>query len=304
MKKFTVILLFFILSANCAPPRNIRQESRGSRQPVESSIKSTFNWNAKEQENTFENSDYSNNNKNNYHAPNLYNSNRDYRSSGTITRYGTYNNSPELKYKNEHENNNYIRNRFDTNKDNFKITRYMVQKGDNLIQISKKFKISLNDLKTTNNIKNENKIYVGMILKIPNNGFQNRKSSDTKAIPGKNITFSWPLKKIYNTKQDGRDGVKPIGIIITGENGSSVFPSAAGIVSKIGDMRGYGNYIIIKHNSRYLTIYSNLKDIKVNEGDEVSSNISIGRVDGNKLHFQIGHSGKPENPLIYLSRKS
>ncbi|MCR5281038.1 MAG: LysM peptidoglycan-binding domain-containing protein [Lactobacillus sp.] len=42
---------------------------------------------------------------------------------------------------------------------------YKVQKGDTLNKISKKLKVTVNHLKTVNNIKNPDKIKAGMVLK-------------------------------------------------------------------------------------------------------------------------------------------
>ena len=304
VKKYIIILLMLLLSANCAPPRNIRQKSSAGYHPPDSTNKTTFNWTAKEHESSFEESGFSDFKENNYYNIDQHDVNEDINNSPAETNSGNIRKKHNYESQKQADDTKSNRKKISTNNKNIPIKKYKVKKGDNLIQISKKFNISLNSLKTVNNIKNEDKIYKGMILKIPNGCFQNQPLPDVKENKERKMSFIWPIKKIYNTKQDGRDGVKPIGIIITGENGSAVFPSAEGIVSKIGDMRGYGSYIIIKHTNKYLTIYSNLRDINVCEGEKVRCGTSIGRVDGNKLHFQIGHSGKPENPLMYLSRKS
>ena len=95
-----------------------------------------------------------------------------------------------------------------------------------------------------------------------------------------------------------------MGIIITGKENSKILSSARGIVKKVGIMRGFGQYVIMKHLDRYFTIYSNLKTIFVTEGQVIGSGKTIGKLNGNKLHFQIDYSGKPEDPLKYLSKRS
>ncbi len=131
-----------------------------------------------------------------------------------------------------------------------------------------------------------------------------RNAGKIKNIPKIKPKFNWPIKKIKTVKRDGQDGVKSIGIIITGKENSRILSSACGIVKKIGNMRGFGQYVIMKHMDRYFTIYSNLQTIFVREGQEIGSGKTIGKLNGNKLHFQIDYSGRPEDPLKYLSKRS
>ena len=182
-------------------------------------------------------------------------------------------------------------------------TTYRVRNGDSLTGISRKFNLEVDYICMINRIKNPNDIFAGKILKLApeQNTVINIKKNDDR-IRSK-PSFVWPLKDVISVKRDGDDGVRSIGIIITGKNGSKIYSSAAGTVKKIGQMRGFGNFIIVKHPERYFTIYSNLNDIAVSEGENVGTGKMIGRLDGNKLHFQIDNSGKPEDPLKYLSRR-
>ena len=229
----------------------------------------------------------------------------------------------ERNYFNEYENSNIADNKLNYSKDdrrksdilynnsiNYdnvknKIKIYIVRKGDTLFKISRKYNTTAENIASLNNIQNSNKIFPGMKLKIHviNNIYYSTNTGNTQ-IKKSNPEFIWPLKKVYSTKRDGLEGIKPIGIIITGKNNTSVLSSADGIVTKVGHMRGFGNYVILKHKNKYLTIYSNLKYIEVNEGDMIKKGKKIGSLNGNQLHFQIGYAGKPEDPFIYLSRKS
>ena len=57
---------------------------------------------------------------------------------------------------------------------------YTVKKGDNIWQISKKFKVSVNEIKKANNLKN-NKLQIGMKLEIPDKNYQKmNKLKETK----------------------------------------------------------------------------------------------------------------------------
>lgn len=98
------------------------------------------------------------------------------------------------------------------------------------------------------------------------------------------------------------------GINIGGRSGDGVYATAAGKVVYSGDgLRRYGNLIIIKHNSTYLTAYAHNKVNYVKPGDWVSAGQKIAQM-GNTgttrvmLHFEIRRNGLPVNPLVYLAR--
>ncbi|HOA83194.1 MAG TPA: LysM peptidoglycan-binding domain-containing protein [Thermodesulfovibrio thiophilus] len=86
---------------------------------------------------------------------------------------------------------------------------YTVKKGDNIWQISKKFNISVNEIKKTNNLKN-NKLQIGMKLEIPDKDnkvtqnpkeLKNNNTDNTEAkyhIVKKGETLS-KIARIYNT---------------------------------------------------------------------------------------------------------
>jgi lipoprotein NlpD len=82
--------------------------------------------------------------------------------------------------------------------------------------------------------------------------------------------------------------------------------AAAGVVVYAGgNLRGYGKLVIVKHNDRFLSAYGNNQDVRVKEGDRVTSGQMLARVgtsgsDIEMLHFEIRLKGKPENPRKYL----
>lgn len=192
---------------------------------------------------------------------------------------------------------------------------YTVRKGDTIYSIAKKFRVSPDAIIDLNNIKNS-KIVPGMKLKVPGDSAKKKAAvadkKNTRQTEKKNKTagkekpdFKWPLKKIKKCEQDGDSGAKSIGIFIKGAPNADVYASADGVVKKIGYMRGYGKYIIISHDDRYVTIYSNMEQINVKEGDSVTCSSRLGRISNDStLHFQIGRAGKAENPLKYLPARS
>jgi LysM repeat protein len=185
---------------------------------------------------------------------------------------------------------------------------YTVKKKDTLTKIAKKFNITVSVILKHNRLNDQHTIRSGMVLKIPKDATAqyatNSLNDSLYEIKGPKPRFKWPVPRVVEYKNDGLDGVKPIGIIITSVPGSKVLSSAPGMVKKIGSMRGFGKYIVINHAGRFNTVYSNLSEILVTEGHSVQSGIIIGRIHSSekKLHFQIDLEGKPENPLKYLPK--
>jgi septal ring factor EnvC (AmiA/AmiB activator) len=53
-------------------------------------------------------------------------------------------------------------------------------------------------------------------------------------------------------------------------------------------------------------VYAGLKDICISLGERVACGREIGKIDEkrNSINFQIGHHGKPVDPLRYLPKRS
>jgi septal ring factor EnvC (AmiA/AmiB activator) len=204
--------------------------------------------------------------------------------------------------------------------------RYRVRRGDTLYSISRRYKLSLARLCSANRLNKRSKIKTGSCLIIPgarrslaqgSKRARRRKPSVGRRKKHKKTVrkvanrykpkpkFIWPVTGIKKVTQDKTNGVKSLGILITGKPGASVLSSAAGTVQKVGFMRGFGNFIMISHKNRYITVYSNLDMVNVAEGDMVIPGKSIGRLDNrrNSLHFQINRAGKNRNPLPLLPKK-
>lgn len=99
------------------------------------------------------------------------------------------------------------------------------------------------------------------------------------------------------------------GLDIGGQLGDPVFAAGAGKIVYVGSgLRGYGNLVIIKHNSVYLTAYAHNQKVLVKEGQPVKKGQEIAVLgdsdaDRPKLHFEIRRQGKPVDPLKYLPKR-
>lgn len=96
------------------------------------------------------------------------------------------------------------------------------------------------------------------------------------------------------------------GINILGRLGDPVYATATGKIVYCGNgLRGYGNLIIIKHNSLYLSAYAHNERIFVKEGETVKQGQKIAEMgntgtDKIMLHFEIRKAGKSIDPIALL----
>lgn len=102
--------------------------------------------------------------------------------------------------------------------------------------------------------------------------------------------------------------VKNNGIDIMTESGAAVRSVFGGKVSRVMTFPGYNRVVIIRHGE-YLTVYSNLGEVSVAEGQAVTTRQSIGKVqsgqEGHKpeLHFELWHGKTLQDPELWLSGK-
>ena len=76
-----------------------------------------------------------------------------------------------------------------------------------------------------------------------------------------------------------------------------------------GELRGYGNMVIVKHNETFLTAYAHNNVILVKEKDVVRQGQKIAEMgksgaDRVKLHFEIRKQGVAVNPEPYLDGRA
>jgi len=111
---------------------------------------------------------------------------------------------------------------------------------------------------------------------------------------------SHPVMKNIIIKNDGIDiSTNP------GEKARSIFN---GIVSRVFAIPG-GNMAIILRHGEYITVYSNLKEVYVKQGDKVTTKQELGliytdKLDDNKtiLKFQIRKESLKQDPEDWISR--
>lgn len=129
-------------------------------------------------------------------------------------------------------------------------------------------------------------------------------SSSAATVQGDEaVVWMWPASGAVTA---GFDEVKSKGLSIAGKAGDPVVAAADGRVVYAGSgLRGYGNLVIIKHNSTYLTAYAHNQTLLVKEDQVVRRGQKIaemGSTDAEsvKLHFEIRRQGKPTDPAKLL----
>lgn len=123
------------------------------------------------------------------------------------------------------------------------------------------------------------------------------------------LAWAWPYGgKTIATFSEGSESTNK-GIDLAGKTGDPVLAAAPGKVVYAGSgLRGYGNLVIVKHDTTFLSAYAHNSKILVKEGDGVTRGQKIAEVgssdaDQPKLHFEIRKLGKPVDPLAYLPKR-
>lgn len=141
-------------------------------------------------------------------------------------------------------------------------------------------------------------------LSKPVEGKPTEAPADTAATPGgddEGIAWIWPTDgKLINTFDGGKKGIG-----IAGKLGQPIVAAGSGTVLYASSVRGYGNLVIVKHTSNFLSAYAHTKTILVKEGQSVNKGQKIAEMgdsdaDTVKLHFEIRQQGKPVDPTKFL----
>ena len=94
------------------------------------------------------------------------------------------------------------------------------------------------------------------------------------------------------------------GIDFAARRGTPILAAGSGVITYRGRRGGYGNYVRIRHNSRYSTAYAHAsrfnkrfkKGSRVKQGDVIAYVGTTGRSTGPHLHFEVLVNGKQINP--------
>jgi septal ring factor EnvC (AmiA/AmiB activator) len=96
------------------------------------------------------------------------------------------------------------------------------------------------------------------------------------------------------------------GIDISAPLGQVVHAAGSGEIIYTGNIKGYGQIIIIDHGGRVTTLYAHLSKILIDIGDKVKKGQIVGQVgdsggvSSTRLHFEVRVEGKPTDPMNWL----
>lgn len=173
---------------------------------------------------------------------------------------------------------------------------HLVKSGDTISEIARFYRASREEILAFNNLINENDIYIGDVLIVPN-GIMSQASSIVRSrelnqIPISLAQFIAPIVPPYIITQITREPHGGKAVDFTHEGyacGKPVVAVAGGEVQKTGYHRIAGNYVRILHPNGIVTFYGHLNSIFVTPGQQVSQGTIIGLI-GN-TGFTIGPTG-------------
>lgn len=190
---------------------------------------------------------------------------------------------------------------------NRKYDTYTVQKGDTFYRIAKVNGISVDELKSLNDLSADSVLMAGVRLKIPATIVDTataslpslpesdpRKYKETKG----DSSLVWPVKNPVVTYTSG----KVSGVQLSAEKDEDVTAIRAGTVVYVGNYRGYGQVVFVQSKTEQIYVYSGLGSIKVQKGDYVVFGDSIGTagtdsIKGtNQICLMVFDKARPTDP--------
>lgn len=173
-------------------------------------------------------------------------------------------------------------------------------------EISKVYKVSVNDIKNFNPTKGLNK---GDWIFVPKSSGMMISSRSPAGRSLENINFIWPLQfsTIKVSSDYGYRGFRHHdGVDLPAPRKTQIVAAADGKVVNSSRLKGYGKTIIISHGGGIETLYAHNSENVVKNGAFVRQGQVIalvgatGRATGNHLHFEIRDNGNHKDPLSYL----
>lgn len=199
---------------------------------------------------------------------------------------------------------------------------YRVEQGDTVSKIARANRTSVQNITRWNSLPNADSIEVGQVLRVvppagtatastgglrtapaPASSANRDTAPDPAPAKAPAVSLIWPAQ---GDLIRGFDGKTSKGIDIGNAPGTKVVAAAGGTVVYAGNgLRGYGNMLIVKHDSEYLTAYAHNRALLVKEGQTVTQGQQIaemGDTDSNRvmLHFELRYLGRSTDPSRYL----
>ena len=193
---------------------------------------------------------------------------------------------------------------------------YKVQSGDTIYSIAWAYGIDYRELAKINKLSSPYVINKGEVLyTVPAKTLNKSKKIAVESSvyvsksnrKSKTSGWEWPTDGVVVSQFSLKQPINK-GIDISGKYGQPIYAANSGKVVYSGNgIHGYGNLVIIKNSTEYLSAYAHNKSNLVKEGQWVKKGQKIASMGyGNstkpELHFEIRYEGKPVNPLSELPK--
>ena len=125
--------------------------------------------------------------------------------------------------------------------------------------------------------------------------------------------FDWPVEgRIIRSYGPMDNGGRNDGISIAAPRGTTIAAAADGVVMWVGEHPSFGNVVLIKHGSGWITIYGNADKLLVKRGQAVKIGQAIARVgttgssagEQAQTFFEVLQGKKPVNPMGLLPKRT
>jgi murein DD-endopeptidase MepM/ murein hydrolase activator NlpD len=121
--------------------------------------------------------------------------------------------------------------------------------------------------------------------------------------------FSWPVRgRVLATYGVAAGGAHNDGINIAAAKGAPIAAVDAGVVAYAGnELRGYGNLVLIKHPSGFISAYAHCEELLVKQGEKVNRGQVIAKVGATggvsepQLHFELRRGKRAVDPREFLA---
>lgn len=184
---------------------------------------------------------------------------------------------------------------------------YVVQKGDTLYGIARKFDMKLPELLALNRMGTDGTLKAGQTLLVPAGaGTSSAKSASPapKSAPAPSpaaepasavSSVQWPLSSPKVKYLNG----KVSGVELSGRGNEPVKSVRSGTVMYTGVYRGFGEVVFVQSKTGSIYAYSGLGSVKVKKGEYVVSGGEIGTTgsgDASSIKFMVFQNGMPVDP--------
>jgi len=181
------------------------------------------------------------------------------------------------------------------------LVNYLVERGDTLYSIARKFKITLPKLLEINGFSENHVLKAGDIIKVPGSSDPAKMilPPDSITSPGRLYNLQWPVRPKVITYMTGQ-----IGVVVEGEQLESVKSLTQGNVVTAGPWRRYGRVVIVETADGYYYMYGGLESLSINVGDRITPGTEVGKLGINSvslkphLFFMVFRSDVPIDPAF------